>query len=66
MSYRSDLVELFIEIEVETEKAYGFREDRFSELVFLPKSQCELIEKDARGLATITCPEWLANKLGLI
>jgi hypothetical protein len=52
-------VEIAGTVEHETERAFKFNDgDR---IVWLPKSQCEWDE-----IGTMTVPEWLALKTGLI
>lgn len=63
MSYKSDLIDLKVELKKETPKAWlvhdGDRE------VWIPKSECEL-EKDRNNMYDLTIPEWLAMEKGLI
>lgn len=58
-SGKSDLVDIEIAKQHETEKAYLF-ENMKGEKVWLPKSQCEYDGE------TLTCAEWLAIERGLI
>lgn len=55
------LVDLDVVVKIETALAYGIEDpDGGNELIWMPKSQCEL-DGD-----TLTCPEWLAKEKGLI
>ena len=61
----STLVDVEIVLRVETADAYGVEDPNSEELIWLPKSQCEVqhrFDKDT----TATMPEWLAMKKGLI
>ena len=69
---RSNLVDLFVQMHAETEKAVLISDTgEEAAAVWLPKSQIE-VEYDptmkvrGKGAATITCPEWLAKDKGLI
>lgn len=63
VSGRSDLIDLAGELRRETEKAVLFFDG--GREAWLPKSMVE-IERGARGLVTVTLPEWLAKDKGLI
>lgn len=67
-AYRSDLVDLEVRVRRETDMAWGIAsEDKAGEIIWLPKSQCEMGEiKQPQKTATLTCPEWLARDKGLI
>ena len=60
---KSDLVDISVEVRVETKKAWllydGARE------AWVPKSQAELHIEPGKG-TTLTCPEWLARDKGFI
>lgn len=61
-------VELFVKIDREDKDAVGFsvtyRADR---LIWLPRSLIEYeITENRRNLATVTLPEWLAIREGLV
>lgn len=64
--YKSDLVDVECLVLRETEKAYGVANNlgkgKTSEVVWIPKSQCQRNVDDG----TITMPEWLAMDKGLI
>lgn len=65
---RSDLVDLAVVVRRETDKAYEIEdENKAGEIIWLPKSQCEIeIQDRVRKIGTLTCPEWLAKDKGLI
>ena len=64
---KSNLIDITVEIEAETDKAVLVHEGDKSKAVWLPRSQIE-IEKNALngGIYEITLPEWLALDKGLI
>jgi hypothetical protein len=64
---RSDLIDIDVIYQHETEKAVCIREDENSEDVWLPKSQCE-VDGDRRrgGVVTLTAPERTLLDKGLI
>lgn len=64
---RSNLIDITVEIEAETDKAVLVHEGDVSKAVWLPRSMIE-IEKlaNSRGLYEITLPERLAMEKGLI
>ncbi len=66
--YRSNLIDLDVIVRRETDKAYGIASpDKADEIIWLPKSQCEIDgDDDPSRRATLTCPEWLAKEKGLI
>lgn len=69
---RSDLVDLEVMMHAETSKAVLVSDNGDKEkAVWLPKSQIEVsfhpsMKDRGKGLATVTCPEWLARDKGLI
>jgi hypothetical protein len=64
---RSDLVDLSLAIEGETEKAVRVRNLK-DQPVWLPKSQVEVEEEEARSgrFAIVTMPQWLAEEKELV
>ncbi len=69
MSARSDLKDIEVFIRRETEKAWGIAADRgrASDLIWVPKSQCEFEPGDGSDKpGTLTAPEWLLKEKGLI
>lgn len=64
-NYRSNLVEVNVQLHHETEKAWlvsitGEKKDA----VWVPRSQAELHEKGS--IHVLECPEWLATDKGLV
>lgn len=57
---KSDLVDISGEVEGETKLAYRFNDG--TQVVWLPKSQCEWDQ----GAKEMTMPEWLAVDKGLV
>lgn len=62
---RSNIIDVHVLIQHETEKAVLVRGDEEADPVWLPKSQIEL-ESLGAGLGIVTLPEWLAQERGLI
>lgn len=58
MTGRSDLIDLTVILRRETDKAWGIAsEDKHGEIVWLPKSMCEISDHNAAtGRAELTCP----------
>ena len=69
---KSNLVDLTVQVHVETAKAVLVSDDGDKEkAVWLPLSQIEIeyrpsMKERGNGLAVITLPEWLAKDKGLI
>jgi len=64
---KSDLVDLDVVVRRETDLAWGIADpDKPGSIIWLPKSQCEISDREPQGTATLTCPEWLAADKGLI
>lgn len=69
---KSDLVDITVQMHVETEKAILVSDDGDKDnAVWLPKSQVEVefhpsMKERGNGIATITLPEWLAKDKGMI
>jgi len=60
-------VEVCLIIQLETEKAFGCKEWETSDVIWLPKSQIELLEDGGPGdTVEMVVPEWLAIKKGLV
>lgn len=53
-----DYIEITGTIEAETEKAILLNDGNLTR--WLPKSQCEDIERQEKGVVVVTMPEWLA------
>lgn len=63
---KSDLVDLTMQLHVETAKAVLVSDDGEKQnAVWLPLSQIE-IEKQRNGVVIVTLPEWLAIEKGLV
>ena len=62
---KSDLVDVHMMLKAETEKAVLVYDDTPDRAIWLPKSQIE-IERKGALLVTVTMPEWLAHKHGLV
>ena len=64
---KSNLCDIEVIYQTETERAYCIREDERSESTWLPKSECEIDGALERGMVvTLTAPEWLLTEKGLI
>ncbi len=62
---RSNLVDVEVEIHLETERAWLVSDDGDRDsAVWIPKSQAELVTE--RRTHMLTLPEWLATEKGLI
>ena len=62
---KSDLIDIEVGLHAETEKAIAVSDTGDSkDVVWLPKSQIEFVKN--KSTITVTLPEWLANKKGLI
>lgn len=68
MTGRSDLHDIKVFVRRETDKAWGIANpDKAGDLIWLPKSQCEIEQGDGPNKeATLTAPEWLLKEKGLI
>ena len=68
MTGRSDLVDIEVFVRRETDKAWGIDDpDKASNIIWLPKSQCEIEQEPAPSKkAVLTCSERLAKEKGLI
>jgi hypothetical protein len=68
MSGRSDLRDIEVFLRRETQRAFGIANPNGSaDLIWLPKSQCEIEPKEGPGKPDIlTAPEWLLKERGLI
>jgi len=63
---KSDLVDLTMQLHVETPKAIRVSDDGdAAKAVWLPLSQIEF-ERKPRGIVIVTLPEWLAIEKGLV
>lgn len=64
VSGKSDLIEIEAFVRIVTDRAYGIEDphglDGKGELIWVPKSQCELTEDG------LVMPEWLAIEKGLV
>jgi len=71
---KSDIVDVELEPRIVKEKAQAFFAGKYEESkgkkrevwIWLPLSQIEVGEKNDRGCATVTMPEWLAIDKGLV
>lgn len=65
---RSNLHDMPVHIRRETEKAWGIDSPhQKGEIIWLPKSQCEVERGDGPNEADIlTAPEWLLKEKGLV
>lgn len=64
-SYKSDLVQVEVQLHHETEKAWLISDDgERDNAVWVPKSQAELRRKGQHH--ELECPEWLAIDKGLV
>lgn len=68
MSGRSDLHDIEVFLRRETQRAWGIENPNAStDLIWLPKSQCELERGEGPDKPDIlTAPEWLLKERGLI
>ncbi len=68
MNGRSDLHDIPVRVRRETDLAWGIAdENNPGEIIWLPKSQCEIEHGEAPNEADIlTAPEWLLKEKGLI
>ena len=64
---RSDLHDIEVVFQTQTERAICVRPEEAGEDVWLPKSQCEIDGEPVRGsIVTLTAGERLLNEKGLI
>lgn len=61
---RSDLIDITVMIERETEKAWGLNNGT-GPMIWVPKSMSEVDDRKPNGLATMTLPERFAIEKGL-
>ena len=59
---KSDLVDIVVELEHETDKAWLVRWDEDIDPVWIPMSQGELEPIKGKSAYTLTIPKWLADK----
>lgn len=66
---RSDLIDLAVRVHHETPGKHGAflvsTDGKAKNAVWVPKSQTELAP-GSKGMAVLTCPEWLAIDKGLV
>lgn len=64
---KSNLCDMEVIFQIETERAICIREDERSGDTWLPKAECEIDGERVRGgVVTLTAPEWLLLDKGLI
>lgn len=64
---KSKLIDVSMTLHVETSAAILVSDDGDKEkAVWLPKSQVEFTEPNAKQITEVTMPEWLAKEKGLI
>ena len=63
---KSDLCDIDVWIVAESGAAFKVHTGDPAKAVWVPKSQVEIEERGPDRFATLTIPEWLATKKGLI
>lgn len=63
---KSNIIDIDVEVTVQTEKAVFVHTGDKMKAVWLPLSQIEIQHSGFAGVETVTLPEWLALEKGLI